>query len=285
MAIQNIFGVNIGPGGISVKDTVRIPGFPSLTLTFPGLTGITQPPTNPNFNINNFIQNLNQHNETARTDKFDILLIPPAAVANYAGLSPAAAGRGFNLQCEISELPGRDIQMTEYTTHAFVRRMPHMNQYGAASFTFICTGDFWEKKLFDAWLDMMVPAQTGLVNYALDPNNNRNYECDVYCNQYDMTGTQIYQAQLVDAVPTAVSVLNQSWDNDAIHRLNVTFQFRKWLTNGTNFKTATTFAGSNPGVLPSPLSGIINTIANAPIVSQDLRKGNAQLTQAINKII
>jgi hypothetical protein len=285
MAINNLFGVNIGPNGVSVSDTVRIPGLPSLTLNFPGLTGISNPPTNPNFNINNFIQNLNQHNETARTDKFDILMIPPAKVAAYAGLSPSAIGRGLNLQCEISELPGRDIAMTEYTTHAFVRRMPHMNQYGAANFTFICTGDFWEKRMFDAWLDLMVPAQTGLVNYAVDANNQRNYECDVYCNQYDMAGNQIYQAQLVDAVPTAVSVLNQSWDNDSIHRLNVTFQFRKWLTNGTNFQTATTFAGSNPGVLPSPLSGIINTIANAPIVSQDLRRGNSQLTQAINKII
>lgn len=286
MAI-NLFGVNVNldQSGLSSQANLKIPGLPGLTLQFPGLTGIINPPTNPNFNINNFIQNLNQHNETARTDKFDILLIPPAAVAAYAGLSPAAAGRGFNLQCEISELPGRDIQVTEYITHAFVRRVPHMNQYGAANFTFICTGDFWEKKFFDAWLDMMVPAQTGLVNYPLDANNNRNYECDVFCNQYDMAGNQIYQAQLLDAIPTQVSVLNQSWDNDAIHRLNVTFMFRKWLTNGTNFATATTFAGSNPGILPSPLSGIINTIANAPIVSQDLRKGNAQINQAINNAI
>lgn len=285
MAIKNIFGINIGLDGISAQDTIKIPGLPALTLQFPFLTGFSNPPTNPNFNINNFIQNLSQHNETARTDKFDILLIPPAAVARYAGISPAAAGRGFNLQCEISELPGRDIQMTEYVTHAFIRRVPHMNQYGAANFTFICTGDFWEKRFFDAWLDMMVPAQTGLVNYPLDANNNRNYECDVFCNQYDMAGNQIYQAQLMDAVPTQVSVLNQSWDNDAIHRMNVTFQFRKWVTNGTNFATATTFAGANPQILPSPLTGIINTIANAPIVSQDLRKGNSQINNAINNAI
>jgi len=237
------------------------------------------------FNINNFIQNLSQHNELAKTDKFDVLLTPPAAVASYAGLSPASATKGFYLQCDTSELPGRDIKMSEYVNHAFIRRVPHMNQYGSANFTFICTGDFWEKKLFDAWLDYMVPAQTGLVNYPLDPNNNRNYECDIFCNQYDMTGTQIYQAQLVDAIPTHMSVLNQSWESDAAHKLNITFEFRKWITNGTNFQTATGFTGSNPGLLPSPLSGIISTITNIPTTSQDLRTGNAQLTQAINKII
>jgi hypothetical protein len=287
MSSKNLFGLNVNltNQGLTGSASLKIPGLPGISLTYPFLSGVTNPPTNPNFSINNFIQNLNQHNETARTDKFDVLIIPPASVANYAGLSPAAIGRGLNLQCEISELPGRDIQMQEYTIHAFVRRVPHQNQYGSANFTFICTGDFWEKSMFDAWLDLMVPAQTGLVNYPLDANNNRNYECDIYCNQYDMTGTQIYQAQLVDAVPTSVSVLNQSWDNDAIHRLNVTFAFRKWVTVDTDYQTVTTFAGSNPQVLPSLTSGIINTIANSPIVSQDLRKGNAALNSAIKKLI
>ncbi len=225
--------------------------------------------TNTDFSINNFLQNLKQHNETARTDKFDVMMTPPAFVANYAGISPATAARGFKLQCEISELPGRDIQMTEYTIHAFIQRVPHMNHFGAANFTFICTGDFWEKKFFDAWIDSMIPVATGLVNYPLDPNNQRQYETDIYINQYDMTGEAIYGATIIDAAPVSVGVLNQSWDNDSIHRLNVSFQFRKWQTAATalgnqNSPAATTFGQVNPGVLPNATSGIVSTSASAP---------------------
>jgi len=154
--------------------------------------------------------------------------------------------------------------MTEYMLHAFTRRVPRINQYSAHTFTFICTGDFWEKRFFDAWVDMMVPAQTGLVNYPLGPNNMRNYECDIYCNQYDLTGSLIYQAQLVDAVPIHVAALAQSWDNDSIHRLTVTFAFRKWLTPNLRFNQTTTFTGANPSVLPNASSGIVSTSPTAP---------------------
>jgi hypothetical protein len=268
--MPTIFGVNVNINGNQngISTSVTLPGLPGLILS--PAQAAQQPssggsaPTNSSFNINNFIQNLNQHGETARTDKFDILLVPPAAVASYAGISPAAAAKGFNLQCEMSELPGRDIQMTEYMTHAFTRRVPHLNQYGAHSFTFICTGDFWEKQFFDAWVDMMIPAQTGLVNYPLDPNNNRQYECDIYCNQYDLTGSPIYQAQLIDAVPINVAPLSQSWDNDSVHRLTVTFAYRKWLTPAMTFNTTTTFTGANPSVLPNASSGQVSTSPTAP---------------------
>jgi len=247
--------------------SVHIPGLPGISITGPG------PQVNPNFSIQNFIHNLSQHNETARTDKFDVHLIPPAAVANYIGLSPKTIGLGLSLQCETSELPGRDIQMVDYVTHAFIRRVPHMNQYGQASFTFICTGDFWEKKFFDGWLDYMIPAQTGLVNYPMDANNNRNYETDINLQQYDMAGNQIYQATLIDATPVSMSPLNQSWDNDSIHRLIVNFQFRKWTTSKMSFNQATTFSSPNQQILPNAVSGIISTVASAPSsVTGDLRK-------------
>jgi hypothetical protein len=275
------FGANIdleNNGNASIK----IPGLPGITL----LSG-NGPSVNKSFSINNFTQNLNRHNETARTDKFDVSMIPPASVASYIGMSPADMMKGLSLQCEVSELPSRDIQMTEYMTHAFIRRVPHQNQYGTANFTFICTGDLWEKRMFDAWLDLMVPVQTGLVNYPVDANGQRMYETDIICNQYDSMGTLIYAATLIDAVPTNMGPLNQSWDNDSIHRLSMTFMFRKWTTIDTSFATSTTFAGSNPGILPSAVSGIVSTVAQAATQVQDARaiiSGGVPINSALNAI-
>ncbi len=257
MAFSFNFGASLNLNLANNGNANVIPGLPGVSVASPG------PQVNQNFSIQNFIQNLSAHNETARTNKFDVVIVPPATIASYAGLSPATIAKGLNLQCEVSQLPGRDIQMTEYITHAFIRRTPHVNQYGQASFTFICTGDFWEKIFFDAWIDYMIPAQTGLVNYPLDPNNNRNYETDILVNQYDSTGTNIYQASLIDATPIGYSTLNQAWDQESIHKLNVTFQFRKWVTAAMTFNQSTTFSAGNPQPLPTQIS--TNPAAPSPI--------------------
>ena len=147
LGLPNIPGLSSGPVNVGfnangLAGQVRVPGLGPITFNFPGLTDISQPPTNQNFSINNFMQNLANHNETARSDKFDILLVPPASVAKYFGISPAAAAVGFNLQCEVSMLPGREIQTIEYTTHAFVRRVPQMNRFGKNETTRFGRRDF-----------------------------------------------------------------------------------------------------------------------------------------------
>lgn len=185
------------------------------------------------FNIQTFIQHISNHNSVAHGDKFDVHIAIPNSIAQTASMEQ------LSLQCEISELPSRDINMIEYRHYSFIKRLPHHNQYGQASFTFIVTGDMWEKKLFDRWMDIMVPAQTGLIAYPEDKNNQRVYETDITCNQYDTQGNLIYSAKLIDAMPTSTSALMQSWDNDAIHKLVVGFNFRKWTSNSTSSDTST----------------------------------------------
>jgi hypothetical protein len=213
------------------------------------------------FNINNFVQNLAQHKETARADKFDVMIPIPSGILPQ-GVAASASMQQLNLQCETSELPGRDIQMLEYTNHAFTRRLPHTNNYGTQNFTFIVTGDMWEKQFFDAWMDYMVPALTGLVNYPL-VGGQPQYEVDITCNQYDSTGNLSYSVKLLDAIPVSVSALQQSWDNDSIHKLNVVFAYRKWVSNQTVF-SSTSQSTSTTGQISSQTQGGTNTQPGSP---------------------
>lgn len=181
------------------------------------------------FDITTFRNHFSGHNEISKADKFDVFITIPQQVATGSGYT----GRELALQCEVSELPGRDVTMIEYRHYAFTKRIPHMNQYGQISFTFYCTGNLVEKQIFDRWMDILCPVDTGLVNYPLDDNNQAVYESQIQVNQYDQVGNVIYVVNLIDAIPTSVAAMPLDWNNDAVHRLTATFAYRKWTTDQT----------------------------------------------------
>lgn len=191
-------------------------------LAFAGLAPF---PGTSSFNIDRFRSNLSAHRELAKVDKFDVQIMIPQILAQYGQATD------LNLQCEAAELPGRDVSMIEYRHYAFIRRIPHQNLYGQASFTFYCMGDMWEKKMFDAWMDLMIPTNSGLVTYPETDSGGHNYDTSVYVNQYDMTGALQYQTQLIEAMPTSISPLPTNWATDDVHRLTVNFVFKKWITS------------------------------------------------------
>src|ERR1700733_1690851 len=109
-------------------------------------------PGNSDFNIDRFRTHFANHLETSKSDKFDVWIQIPTAVAQGVSMED------LSLQCEVSELPGKDINMIEFRHYGFIKRIPHINQYNQISFTFICAGDLFEKQLFDRWMDYMLPA-------------------------------------------------------------------------------------------------------------------------------
>jgi len=260
---------NLGP--IQADLTVSSSGSIGLSIGLvpraPG-RALVPPLQNQQFNISNFMANLDRHRETARADKFSVAFSIPAGLMMSGLLSSSVSMQDLSLQCEVSELPGRDIAMIEYRKYAFIERIPHHNQYGQASFTVIVTGDMWEKQFFDTWMDYMVPAQNGLVTYAENAGGQRNWESDITCTQYDNEGNIAYQVQLIDAAPVSCAPLSQSWDNDAIHRLNLTFQFRKWLSSSTTYNQTT--AWGQPGANPQS-SGTLSTAGPTTTPTTDNR--------------
>ena len=195
-----------------------------------GLTGEPNPGTGEipsDFTIDEFRTNLSAHGEVAKSDKFNVTIVIPTL------LQGQTTSRELALQCEASELPGRDINMIEFRHYGFNKRIPHMNQYNQVSLTFYCAGDMHEKKLFDRWMDIMIPTSSGLVSYPIDESGRHQYETDVLINQYHPDGRMIYQVQLIEAVPVAITPLTQNWSDDSVHRLTVTFAFKKWLSDST----------------------------------------------------
>lgn len=130
------------------------------------------------FNIDEFRTNLSLNGEHALTDKFDVTIPKPALLV----------GEQFDfskltLQCDISELPGKNINVIEYKHYGFTKRIPHHITFPEITMSFYCNGNMFEKKWFDVWMDTMIPSETGIVEY-FSGDGNDNYATDIFIKQY-----------------------------------------------------------------------------------------------------
>jgi len=119
------------------------------------------------FNILEFLAQINQYSDTARTDKFDVKVgIPNNLLPIYQGY-----GRMLTFQCESAEIPGRTISTFETRTYGPQLKFPYQSLYSDLSLTFYCIGN---KTAFGALSSLVSPLEgllgqvnTGIVGAAI----------------------------------------------------------------------------------------------------------------------
>jgi hypothetical protein len=153
-------------------------------------------------------------------------------IGSAMGQSPLGANstlsRYLALQCEAAELPGRTIMTHEAKVYGPTYKVPYQTQYGdgTMTLTFICTNEFWERKLFDRWLEAINPSDTNNVRFPKDEATR--YMTPIKVIQYDDFIKQIYAVELMDAYPIGISSQALSWSDDNFHRLQVQFAYQKY---------------------------------------------------------
>jgi hypothetical protein len=153
----------------------------------------------------------------------DIFSAPqdPASRTTNASLS-----RYLALQCETAELPGRTLLTQDVKIYGPTFKVPYQSQYNDINLGFICTNDFYERKLFDRWLEAIHPSDTN--NMRFPKGNSTRYMCNITIIQYDDFIKKIYSVQLVDAFPIGVAAQPLSWSEDNFHRLSVQFAYQRY---------------------------------------------------------
>jgi len=153
-------------------------------------------------------------------------------IGSAMGQSPIGANstlsRYLALQCEAAELPGRTIMTQDAKVYGPTYKVPYQSQYGdgTMTLTFICTNEFWERKLFDRWLEAINPSDTNNVRFPKDEATR--YMTPIKVIQYDDFIKQIYAVELMDAYPIGISAQALSWSDDNFHRLQVQFAYQKY---------------------------------------------------------
>jgi hypothetical protein len=144
----------------------------------------------------------------------------------YAKTSNSSLSRYLALQCETAELPGKTLQTADVKIYGPSFKVPYQTQYGDMNFSFLCTNDFFERKLFDRWLEAIHPTDTN--NMRFPKGNSTRYLTNVKIIQYDEFIKQIYAVELIDAFPIGIAPQSLSWAEENFHRLQVSFAYQKY---------------------------------------------------------
>jgi len=143
-----------------------------------------------------------------------------------AKTSNASLTRYLSLQCESAELPGKTLQTADVKIYGPIFKVPYQKQYTDTTLNFLCTNDFYERKLFDLWIEAIMPASTNNLRYARD--DETRYLTNIKIIQYDDFIKQIYAVELIDAFPIGIASQPLSWSEDGFHRLSIQFAYQKY---------------------------------------------------------
>lgn len=209
-----------------------------------------------------FLSNINAKDGLAKPCRFQVILPIPTYIGNFissnvietllnlpnslfSDITTAIQGnngdgksysktdisRYLGLQCENAELPGKTIQTQDATIYGPSYKVPYRASYNDMNLTFLCTNEFYERKLFDRWLEAMIPTDTHNTRF---PKGNgtmgSGYMTDIRVIQYDHFIKQIYAVKLIDAFPVNINAQALSWTDDNFHRLSVQFAYQKFET-------------------------------------------------------
>ena len=207
-----------------------------------------------------FLSNIKAKEGLARPSRFQVILPIPTYVNNFISSSilekllnlpnsvfsdvttrvlgqseqqvssNPSISRYLALQCESAELPGKSLTSADVTIYGPGFKVPYKANYSETTLTWICTNEFYERKLFDRWLESIVPTDTNNARFPKGNGLSGGYMTNIKIVQYDDFIKQIYAVELIDAFPVGISSQALSWSDDGIHRLSVQFSYQKFKT-------------------------------------------------------
>jgi len=213
------------------------------------------------FSPNEFISNINAKEGLARPSRFEVILpIPPyisqfvqnslierilnlpnsimsdisdainSAIGSDSNNAMKSANPGMTrylaLQCESAELPGKTLQTDDVKIYGPTFKIPYQTQYGDTTLTFICTNDFYERKLFERWIEAIMPTDTNNLRYPMGQNSQ--YMTEITIKQYNDDVKQIFGTKLIEAFPIGIAAQPLNWSEEGFHRLSIQFAYRRY---------------------------------------------------------
>lgn len=153
-----------------------------------------------------------------KTNRFDIMFTLPRRLAIDD------RGRDLSLLCESTLLPGKQITSTEWSLYGHSIKIPTNFIQEDVTCLFNVTGDYYVKRIFDNWQNLVINNETYLTNYDED------YKADIRIRQLDEQDMVVYETRLLSAYPISVQPI--MLDNNAesqVQKLSVTFSYNNYI--------------------------------------------------------
>ena len=215
------------------------------------------------FSPNLFLSNIRGKDGLAKPSRFEVILPIPPYVNQFVGNSiiekilnlpnsifsdvSSAIGSAFGrqgesdefsktsnssltrylaLQCESAELPGRTTATADVKIYGPTFKVPYQTQYTDTTLTVLCTNDFFERKLFDRWMEAIHPSDTN--NIRFPKGQQSRYLTNIKIIQYDEFIKRIFAVELIDAFPIGIAPQQLSWGEEGFHRLSIQFAYQRY---------------------------------------------------------
>ena len=184
-------------------------------------------------NISEFMSSFTK--DLARPNRFEVDISVPD------GLRPSLGGlingqditdedtRLLKLRCETAELPSKTFTTAEQKFGSNpIEKYPYHTTFNDLTLTFIVSGDMQEKRIFDKWMNKIMPSINFNPQYKYN-NSTPNYVSTIRVTQFGLRKDErIYQVNLYDAYPISVNQLDLDWSSDGHHKLTVVFAYTYW---------------------------------------------------------
>lgn len=152
--------------------------------------------------LTEFLQ-LVKKNHIARTNRFKIIITLPDKLREALGSDENSTkiAKQISLTCMMTDIPGYQEQTSNAAYGGYPRKVAYSRSLNDFSTSFIVLGNFAEKKLFDAWSNLIMSDANNIAGYYDD------YISDIVVEALNDADQTIYMAQIFEAFPTIVSSL------------------------------------------------------------------------------
>lgn len=158
----------------------------------------------------------------ARTNRFEVDILPPPALAGRYG----AISNLTSLYVEQASVPLLNIFSKSLKIFGPTYQRPISSEYGGEGLpiTFHVDRNFYVRRFFEDWMHEIINPETFTVSYQ------ERYITEVVIRQLDEQNNITNEIKLLEAFPRNLNLmdLNHSSSNQT-HRLNVLFAYRYWV--------------------------------------------------------
>ena len=192
---------------------------------------------------------INRRGGIARGNRFGVYINHPSRSMNsLLNFNPAnllsnlISGQGVNagdfiqdprdmfLLCQSCTMPGKRILTTEATHNHHNTKKPYSAATDEVTMTFLLTNDYYIKKYFDMWQEMIV--DTRKEHYKTFYKNE--YSTDVTIQQLSASNNVVpgYTIKLENAYPIQVGAIELSEANEGLLELSITWEYDNFRSIG-----------------------------------------------------
>lgn len=204
-------------------------------------------------NISEFLQ-LVKKNHIARTNRFRITFVLPDKLIEALGSEDNAikVAKQISLSCLITDIPGSQEQTINTGYGGYSRKIAYARTLNDFSTSFLVLGNFTEKRIFDAWNNIIMSDSNNIAGYYDD------YVTSIILDVMNDKDENIYSIQIFEAYPTIVSSLKldrTSQNQQMILDVNWAYHKIIYFYKSSNIGKERKSTSSVSGVANSALAG------------------------------